>query len=113
MKRPNTDQSLLERLRSYRVFERDRTIGKDVDRVLKGVRKQQRGAGAMEAVWEELAPAGSGGVKSFSAGGVLIVEVADASRRYEVDVWLRSGGLESLRGRCPRTLRRVRLDLIK
>ncbi|GJQ28983.1 MAG: hypothetical protein HBSAPP03_08670 [Phycisphaerae bacterium] len=116
MARREQPNRVLERLRRYRASRgRDMTISGELDRLTRGVQKQRRAAGGIESAWQELAPrvgeAAIGEVLSLSPGGVLVVRVPDASVRYEVDRWLRSGGLDALRSRCTAPLRRVRLDL--
>ncbi len=118
MARRESPARLVERLRKFRVLPgRDTSITGEIDRLAKAVKKQQGASGGMSDVWREAGPrlqgAVVGEVISLSPGGVLLVRVPDAAARYEVDVWLRSGGLEQLRTRCKATLRRVKLELGK
>ncbi|CAG0961865.1 hypothetical protein PHYC_00769 [Phycisphaerales bacterium] len=113
MSRGENPSRLVERLRKFRApAPRDRSIGSEVDRVVREAAKRNNSAGGMSAAWQELAPArGVSRVEKLTPGGVLVVRATDAGARYELDVWLRSGGLEALRARCKTTLRRVKIEL--
>ncbi len=85
----------LHRLREWRVGkDRDLTIGLSLRDAAAKVEEQRRaGRGAGES-WEALVPAR---VRErchvvLVLRGVMTVKVKDASARFEVDRWLRSGG---------------------
>lgn len=116
MARRESPIRLVERLRKYRVTTgRDTSIAGEIERLTKDVKKRQGASGGMADAWREVGPKRGdevvGAAISLSTGGVLVVRVPDAAARYEVDVWLRSGGLETLRTHCKVMLRRVKLEL--
>src|SRR5262245_19637764 len=103
----------IETMRKFRVKARDLSIGAEIDKIGRELTKRQRAAAGMDAAWEQLAPgelAALSSVERLTPGGVLVVRVSDASAAFEIDQWLRGGGLEALRGRCPRKHMRVKLE---
>jgi hypothetical protein len=107
----------LERLRANRVpTPRDITMCSALDSELRRVRQVERSAVSAAGAWDQLlAQAGMQGdlqartrVVSFRFG-VLTVKVSDASTKYAVDRFLRSGGETALARLAAATLRRVKL----
>lgn len=116
MRLQTPSEQRLERLRRSRNKQPAASaIGEEIERLTAGIRRQRGALGGLDDAWAELGPRTGGEVvgevRSFSPGGVLTVRVPDAAARYEVEVWLRQGGLDALRARTSRTLRRVRLDV--
>lgn len=105
----------LDTVRRFRVPKRqDSSLAGALEPIRRALVRQQRAVGGMDTAWAELLPAHLAPLSSVSRltpGGVLIIAVADAGASYEIDLWLRSGGLDSLRARCATTLRRVKLEL--
>lgn len=92
----------------------DRSVRGAVEFVTRDLVRAVKARGGMDGAWDELVPAGlraGASVERLTPGGVLCVRVRDAGARYELEVWLRSGGLDALRGRCDRTLRRVKMEV--
>ncbi len=78
--------------------------------------KQARGGrgrlGGLDEAWGELVPRELAGVcraVKLTPGGLLTVRADDASVMYEMDQWLRSGGLAVLRAACSVGLKRVKV----
>jgi hypothetical protein len=106
-------QTQLRLLQRYRNKPKaDFSIAKDVEAIRKALVRTANAAGGMEEVWGELVPQGLAGVSrvvKLTPGGVLTVSANDSAVVYELDQWLRGGGLATLRARCKVTLRRVKL----
>ena len=107
----------LARLREKRVgAPRDLTMRGVLDGELRRVRQVERGARSASGAWDQLLQtAGLASelvertkVVSFRFG-VLTVRVSDASTKYAVDRFLRSGGEAALARLASATLRRVKL----
>jgi len=113
--KPHALHSELARLRTFRNRpQRDTSIAGDCEAVRKQLVRHQNAAGGLDLAWMELVPpqllAQSSAVR-LTPGGILTVQVSDTVALYEVDQWLRSGGLAALRARSSVTLRRVKLVL--
>ena len=117
---PGSAKLSLEKLRSLRVpAPRDLSLAAGLAGEVLDAKKRRKAVGGIGTVWAELLTE----VKSSSANetlavrtivrsflrGVLTIEASDTATRYEVDRWLRAGGLEMLRKRSPRTLTRVKV----
>lgn len=112
MKRSPAQQ--LETLRRFRNAKPDRSIGRDVDAITKGVSRARAASGGLDGAWAELVPpaiAPLARVQRVTPGGLVTLAVRDSAAMYEVDLWLRDGGLAALRARCAVPVRRVRLVL--
>lgn len=104
--------SRIESLRTHRVRpERAGPIGDAVSKLERDVRRRQRALKGIGGAWSEVVPEDLGrrcelvGLRI----GVLTVRVQDGADRFELDRFLRSGGLGSLISASPATLRRVRI----
>ncbi|MDX2130811.1 MAG: DciA family protein [Planctomycetota bacterium] len=104
-------------LRKFRVAKPvDRSLKATVEALTKDLVKAARARGGMDGAWAELVPPtleSASWVEKLTPGGILCVRVRDAATRYELEVWLRSGGLDALRARCSTTLRRVKMEVRK
>lgn len=104
----------IERLRTLRTPNRpDPSLGGMFDAAGRSLERDRRRSGGVGAAWGEACPARlveKTAVRGLSRG-VLTVAVRDASTRFEVDRWLRSGGLDSLIAASPAAVRRVKLTL--
>ncbi len=109
------DASRLAALRRLRATPApDRSVRGVVEFVTRDLVRAVKARGGMDGAWDELVPPGlraGASVERLTPGGVLCVRVRDAGARYELEVWLRSGGLEALRGRCDTPLRRVKMEV--
>jgi len=117
---PRTARLSVDKLRALRVpAPRDLSLGARLAGEVLDAKKRQKAVGGIGVVWAELlADVKTGGgndslaertiVRSFLRG-LLTIEASDTATRYQVDRWLRGGGLELLRKRSPRTLTRVKL----
>lgn len=104
---------LLETLRSSRVRKATPpTIGPVVESIRKGLAARADASAGLDEAWSRLAPAElreAAMVGGLSPGGVLTIRAQGAAARFEIEVWLRSGGLDALRQACTRSLRRVKV----
>jgi hypothetical protein len=111
MRRSPADE--LKRLRQFRApAPPDRSIAADVERLKKDLTKRRNAAGGLDTAIEQHAPPGLAPlirVQRVTPGGIATLEAADAAASFELDQWLRSGGLEALRRACTVALRRVRV----
>lgn len=105
-----------QQLRALREFRKprefDTTITRDIEKLRKDVSKRYASSGGLDAALAEHAPApvASGvSVQRVTPGGIATLVVADAAAGYELDVWLRTGGMEILRASCKVALRRIRV----
>jgi hypothetical protein len=103
----------LSRLRKYRGLKRrDLSIGEEVERVRKQAARRAGALGGLDERWAELVPrelAALSRPRRLTAGGVLTIAADDAAAVYQVDQWLRGGGLAVLRAGCGATLRSVKV----
>jgi hypothetical protein len=103
----------LARLRKYRApAKRDLSIGGEVDRLRKQVTRRAGALGGLDEAWAEIVPPALAGVcraQRLTPGGVLTVRATDSSAMYEMDQWVRGGGLGALRAACSATLRHVKV----
>ena len=101
----------LERLRRHRVRRPHPTgLGHVVSAIRREATKQRNNHGGLSEVWDEIVPASLSSrtrVDSVRSGVVRLV-IADPSTRYEVDAFLRGGGLQELRLRAGQPIRQVR-----
>jgi len=104
----------IERLRRHRGLPAKRgPIGRTLQREAASLERMRRREAGLGAIWERLCPpdlADRTRVLSLRRGTAAI-RVADASTRFELDRWLRSGGLDALIDQAPATLCRVKLLL--
>jgi hypothetical protein len=102
----------LDRLRSMRVRpDRARDLSMDMQAQLKSLRKVSRTESALIEAWRTAAPddlARACTPKGLRAG-YLEITVPDASVRFRVDRWLRSGGQRELSALAKTPVRGVRL----
>ena len=76
--------------------------------------KQRRNRGGLTEVWDDIVPdelRARTRVESVRSG-VVRLAIADPSTRYEVDAFLRGGGLQELRLRADQPVRQVRCVLM-
>lgn len=113
MSRADGDPRMLAKLRAWRVpAAPDRSIGEDVTRLIRDVKRKTEAVGGLDQVWASAVPptlAAKSRVDRFTKGGDLHVVADDAATRYAIDVWLRSGGLAQLRTDAARGIRSVKL----
>ena len=104
----------LERLRGFRV-KPGRNLG--IDGVVAGIRREARrhqsGGGAFVEAWESVIPEllREGTRIRSVRGGVVRIEVPTSAMRYELDAFLRGGGLAALRLAFGQPLRRVQCEV--
>lgn len=93
----------LETLRRYRVRPaKNISIAGDLEREVKALRKAREASGGLDGAWEELLPGelrGAARIERLTPGGILRIRAHGRSAAYLVEQWLRSGGLDLLRGR--------------
>jgi hypothetical protein len=103
----------VSRLRKYRAAKpRDLSIGGEVDRLRKQATRSAGALGGLDELWGELLPRELAPLcrpRRLTAGGVLTVQADDAAAVYEMDQWVRGGGLALLRSACRATLRSVKI----
>ncbi|MBL8745960.1 MAG: DUF721 domain-containing protein [Phycisphaerae bacterium] len=112
MKRTPAQQ--LNLLREHRVY-RDRAapIGPIAAAIAGELKQLERKIGGVAGAWAETCPADIAdrtSVESISRG-VLHIRADDASTRYIIDRWLRSGGERELIRKCPTTVRKVKVAI--
>lgn len=104
----------IERLRRHRVRRpRHSELGHVLTAIRREATRQQKRRGGLDEIWEEIAPQALHDrtrVDSVRSGIVRLV-VADPSTRYEVDAFLRGGGLQELRLRAGQPIRQVRCEI--
>lgn len=104
----------LERLRGFRV-KSGRNLG--IEGVIAGIRREARrhqsGGGAFVEAWESVVPENlrEGSRIRSLRGGVVKIEVPTSATRYELDAFLRGGGLAELRLAFGQPLRRVQFEI--
>jgi len=105
-----------QKLRALREFRKprefDTSITRDIEKLRKEVSKRHVSSGGLDAAIAEHAPAlvATGvTVQRVTPGGIATLVVADAAAGYELDIWLRTGGMEVLRAHCKVALRRIRV----
>ncbi len=87
-----------------------RTAAEAFGRLERSLKRDARRNAGIGGVWSEVCPAvlvDQTRIVSLSRG-VLTVAVPNDGVRFEVDRFLRGGGLEVLKGRSPATLNRVK-----
>lgn len=89
----------------------DVAIQPELERLAQSLRRQRRAIDRVEQAWLQLLPPGLSAATTLRSirRGVLTVAVADATVRFELDRYLRSGGLDALRHHCAEPIARVRL----
>ena len=104
----------IERLRRHRVRRpRHSELGHVLTAIRREATRQQKRRGGLDEVWEEIAPQALRDrtrVDSVRSGIVRLV-VADPSTRYEVDAFLRGGGMQEIRLRAEQPIRQVRCEI--
>jgi len=106
--------AMITRLRTHRVWpSRTVSLTETVALERAAIRRLRRRLGSAGAAWSRACPEALRGrtVPGAYRGGVLTVLVPDASTRYRVDRWLRSGGLRALQGASGSPLHRVQLTI--
>lgn len=105
-----------QKLRALREFRKprefDTSITHNIEKLRKDISKRFAASGGLDAALAEHAPAivASGvTVQRVTPGGIATLIVSDAAAGYELDIWLRTGGLEVLRAGCKVALRRIRV----
>lgn len=75
------------------------------------IRRLEKSMGAVATAWQELVPSPLADRTALVgvSRGVLTVRAGDASARFELDRWLRSGGELAVIRRCVTGLTRVRV----
>jgi hypothetical protein len=102
----------LQRLRDARVRPpRNLSLAPDMDRAIREAASQRRSTGGCADAWSRIIPPALLAKTSLEgvSKGVLTVRVPDASTRFELDRFLRSGGQKQLVSACRANLSRVRL----
>ena len=76
------------------------------------IRRQKRAVGGIGRAWAAVLPdALAEHVETIKVSrGVLTVKATNSAGRYELDRWLRSGGLTALIESATTTVRRVRVE---
>lgn len=114
---PDTDAAplaLITRLRAHRVRPgRTVSLTETVGLEREAISRLRRKLGSAGAAWGRVCPPAMRDrtVPGAYRGGVLTVMVPDASTRYRVDKWLRSGGLRAMQQASRSPLHRVQLTL--
>lgn len=94
----------IDRLRGWRVRERDVTIGNMLSGIQRDLKQSARREAAAEDAWRRVLPdalAMSVAGGAISRMGVLTLRMSDAAAKYELNRWIRDGGERALRGACP------------
>lgn len=94
----------IDRLRGWRVRERDVTIGDALAELQKDAKRASRREAAVDVSWKRVVPlelARQVTAGAISRTGVLSVRVSDAGAGYEFRRWVRNGGEAKLRAACP------------
>ena len=104
----------LSTLRRYRALPTGRplSIAPEMATIARELGHAARAEDALDHAWRSLAPANlreRAGTLSLSRG-VLSVRTPDASARFELDRWLRAGGMARLARACGRGISRVRFS---
>lgn len=107
---PLENISALRSLRAKPAF--DNSLSAAIEPIRKQFVRQHKAAAGVDTSWNTHAPANLRPLAQFdrlTPGGLLTLKVSDAAAAYEIDHWLRSGGLDLLRAACTKPLRRVKL----
>jgi len=108
------DAALIRRLQTLRnVPSKDLSVRSEFGALTKNIKRQARNVGGLGGtLCAMLPPELANGLEVVSmARGVLTVRAADASVKFQVDRWLRSGGEQELTRRAGIALVRVRLTM--
>ena len=108
---PSDDLRRLRSLRNPR--DRDLSIGAVVRTAEKELRKKVKSLGGVADAWDTVVPltlARRCRLVSLSRG-VLSVQVADSSARFELDRFLRAGGEAELVRRARAAIKRIKLSV--
>jgi hypothetical protein len=104
----------LDDLRRFRVrAPADTSLAPDIESIRRDLAGRRRATGGLDQAWDAIVPPDlrqSTRVERLTPGGVLTITAADSAALYEMDRWIRSGGLETLRAHCSVPLRRVKLQ---
>jgi hypothetical protein len=102
----------LARLRQFRNRpDPDCTLNTPLTAVCRQIERQHRSAGGVADAWAAVLPphlARHAEVVSF-ARGTLVIRAADASTRFQIDRFLRTGGQNELARRAGVAIRRIKL----
>src|SRR5688572_12957469 len=109
---PRAAVLLIERLRKFRVRPgADASIGVAVEGEARSARRAHRADSGVAAAWAAGVPAKLAAVTRIEriSRGVVTVRVPHDAARYELDRWLRAGGLNTLARMSPVAIRRVKV----
>jgi len=113
MSAADSDPRLLDRLRAWRAPSApDRSIESDITRLVRQIETRTKAVGGFDELWATSLPqrlAAKSRVIRWTKAGDLHIGADDAPTRYAIDAWLRSGGLEKLRGASSRGIRAINL----
>jgi hypothetical protein len=88
----------------------DLSITAEIDRLAADAARRRRAGTAASAAWAAVAPPRLGAAAQVALSrGVLTLRCPDASTRYAIDRWLRTGGEAELIRRCGAAVTRVRV----
>lgn len=89
----------VEKLRGFRVWARDQSLTGEIVKQTRALIKLHKALDGIGERWGSLLPKDLAARTSLQglSRGVLTVRVADAATDYELDRWIRGGGLEALR----------------
>ena len=110
--RTNPDLTSIDRVRQARVRPaRDLTLGADIDRAMRDLKKQRRALGGSAAAWNAVIPPELVNKTSLEtlSSGVLTVSVPDAATRFVLDRFLRAGGERQVIGASGAAIRKIRI----
>ena len=102
----------LHRIRSLRVRpDRDLTLTRALSGELVALQRLHRANRGLVEAWSSVAPTDLVELVSLRgvASGVATLAVTDASARYQVDRWLRSGGERELIRACRAPVRKIKV----
>ena len=105
----------VQRLRESRLRPaRDLTMAREMDRAMREAVALRRATGGCADAWSRIIPSALLAKTALEgvSKGVLTVRVPDASTRFELDRFLRSGGQTQLVSACRASIGRVRLVVV-
>lgn len=106
----------INRLRELRVRPApDRHASGTIETLRTDLQRRVRAVGGIVEAWRTVVPdelRARTVVRSFQRG-VLVVETPDASSRYLVQRWLRSGGQRMLAGCSPGTINKITVKVVR
>lgn len=103
----------IEKLRNWRGFYEQRDLAGELEKLCEQIGRSLRDEGSAAAAWSKVCPEPlRGRCKVVGVGkGGMKVWVADAGTRYELERFLRAGGLRLLRRSSSVSIQRVRFVL--